>query len=153
MVLLARLGVEDTADSLALLDRQDVLEVEDGLLPVSVLCVGTCGEADGLVAGGKLDVEPGDDSVNKVAAADLELVVSPESEIGDGACVQVECDDSGGVGDDSLDVDGIDEGLGQGGGLERRVVEAPDVVPDWLVSIKDWKKWKNKDSQPIFSSL
>ena len=49
-----------------LLDCQDVPKVEDGLLPVSVLCVGPGGELDGLVAGAELDVEPGDEGVDEV---------------------------------------------------------------------------------------
>lgn len=131
VVLLARSGVEDTGDGLALFDGQDVLEVEDGLFPVGVLCVWAGGELDGLVAGGELNVEPGNDGVDEVAAADFEAVRTVEGEICDGAGVEVEGDDGGGVGDDSLDVDGVDEGLGHGGGFERRVIEAPDVIPDY----------------------
>jgi len=41
---------------------------------VGVLGVGSGGEADGLVAGGELDVEPRDDGMDEVAAARLELV-------------------------------------------------------------------------------
>ena len=100
-----------------------------------VLCVRTSGEADGLVAGGELDVEPGDDGVDEVAAADFHVEGAVEGEVGDGAGVEVKGDDRGGVGDDSLDVDGVDEGLGNGGCLEGGVVEAPDVVPDCLISM------------------
>lgn len=131
VVLLAGLILQHTSDSLAFLDRQDVLEVEDGLLPMCVLCVGPGGEADGLVAGGEFNVEPGDDGVDKVAAADLELEGQVEGEIRDGAGVEVEGDDGGGVGDDGFDVDGVDEGLGHGGRLQGAVVEAPDIVPDY----------------------
>lgn len=74
VVLLAGLVLEDTRDGLTLLDGQDVLEVKDRLLPVSVFCVGAGGELDGLVAAGKLDVEPGNQRVDEVATADLELV-------------------------------------------------------------------------------
>ena len=36
--------------------------------------MGTGGELDGLVAAGELDVEPCDQGVDKVVAADLELI-------------------------------------------------------------------------------
>ena len=39
-------------------------------------------------------------------------------------------DDSAGVGDDGFELDGVDEGFGEGGAFERGVVEAVDVVPD-----------------------
>ena len=74
VVLLAGLVLQDTGDGLALLDCQDVLQVEDSLLPVCVLCVRASGELDGLVAAGELDVEPCDQGVDKVVAADLELI-------------------------------------------------------------------------------
>ena len=74
VVLLAGLILQNTADCLAFFDSQDVLKVEDSLFPVRVLCVRAGGEADGLMAGGKLNVEPGNDGVDKVVAAYLELV-------------------------------------------------------------------------------
>ena len=130
VVLLGGLVLEHAGDGLALLDGQDVLEVEDGLLPVGVLCVGAGGELDGLVAAGKLDIEPGDQGVDEVVAANLDLVRKLECEICYCALVEVEGDDGGGVGDDGLDVNGVDKGLCQGSVLERAVIEAPDVVPD-----------------------
>jgi len=130
VVLLARLVLEETGDGLAFLDGQDVLKVEDGLLPVRVLCVRAGGKLDGLVAAGEFDVEPGDQGMDEVVATNLELVRQLEGEVRDSARVEIECDDGGGVGDNGLDVDGIDERLGQSGVLEGGVVEAPDVVPD-----------------------
>lgn len=118
-------------DLLAGLDGEDVLEVEDGLLPVGVLSVRAGGEADRLVAGGELDVEPRDHGVDVVGAAYGEVEGELESEVGDGAGVQVDGDDGRRVGDDGLELDGVDERLGEGAVLERAVVEAPDVVPDW----------------------
>lgn len=122
---------EHALDLLAGLDGEDVLEVEDGLLPVGVLGVGTGGELDGLVAGGELDVEPRDHGVDVVGAADWEGEGELEGEVCDGAGVEVDGDDRSRVGDDGLELDGVDEGLGEGGVLQRAVVEAPDVVPDW----------------------
>jgi hypothetical protein len=135
VVLITGPGIQDTSNALALLDGQDVLEVEDGLFPVGVLCVGTRGELDGLVAGGELDVEPGDDGVDEVGAAHLKVEGHVEGEVSDSAGVEVEGEDGGGVRDDGFDVDRVDEGLGHGGGFEGRVVEAPDVVPDCLVRL------------------
>lgn len=124
------LAGELTLDLLAGLNGENVLEVEDGLLPVGVLGVGTGGEADGLVAGGELDVEPCDHGVDVVGAADGEGEGQLEGQVGDSAGVEVEGEDGGRVGDDRLELDGVDQRLGEGGVLERAVVEAPDVVPD-----------------------
>jgi hypothetical protein len=129
-VVLVGSAREHALDLLAGLDGEDVLEVEDGLLPVCVLGVGTGGELDGLVAGGELDVEPRDHGVDVVGAAHGEGEGELEGEVRDGAGVEVDGDDGGGVGDDGLELDGVDEGLGEGGVLQRAVVEAPDVVPD-----------------------
>lgn len=122
-------------DLLAGLDGQDVLEVEDGLLPVGVLGVRAGGEADGLVAGGELDVEPRDHGVDVVGAAHGEGEGELEGKVGDGAGVEVEVEDRGGVGDDGLELDGVDERLSESGVLQRAVVEAPDVVPDCEFSL------------------
>ena len=129
-VVVVRRADELTVDLLAGLDGEDVLEVEDGLLPVGVLGVGTGGELDGLVAGGELDVEPRDHGVDVVGAAHGEGEGELEGEVCDGAGVQVDGDDRSGVGDNGLELDGVDEGLGESGVLQRAVVEAPDVVPD-----------------------
>lgn len=154
-VAVVGLAEKSTVELLASLDGQVVVEVEDGLLPVSVLCVGAGAELDGLVAGGELNVEPGDQSVDVVGAADGEGVGKVEGEIGDLAGVEVEGDERSGVGDDSLKVDGIDEGLSESGALERSVVEAPDVVPDCglsqLLMVQSGETGQN--SQLIFSSL
>jgi hypothetical protein len=109
---------------------QDVGEVEDGLLPVGVLGVGSGAEADGLVAGGELDVEPGDQGVDVVGAADGQAEGQAEGQVFGGDFVQVEGQDGAGVGDDGFELDGVDEGLGEGGDFEGRVVEAVDIVPD-----------------------
>ena len=121
---------ELTLDLLAGLDGEDVLEVEDCLLPVGVLGVRASGEADGLVAGGELDVEPRDHGVDVVGAAHREVEGKLEGEVLNGASVEIEGNDRRGVGDNGLQLDGVDEGLGEGGVLERGVVEAPNVVPD-----------------------
>lgn len=129
-VLVVGLDLQVALDLLALVDGDDLVEVKDGLLPVGVLCVGARGEADGLVAGGKLNVEPRHQRVNEVVAPGRQAEGYAEGQVGRGALVQVEGQDGGGVRDDGLDVDRVDQGLRQGRLLERRVVEAVDVVPE-----------------------
>lgn len=130
-------GLHDDAalDLLAVLDGQDVLEIEDGLFPVGVLGVRAGREADGLVAGGEVNVEPRDKGVDKVVALDVEGELLAEGQVGNGASVQVQGQDGRGVGDDGLDVDGVDEGLGEGSLLEGGVVEAVDVIPDYSTRV------------------
>ena len=132
VVVLVRSASEHALDLLASLNSKNILEVEDGLLPVGVLGVRAGGEADGLVAGGELDVEPRDHGVDVVGAADREGEGKLQSEVLNSAGVEVEGEDGGGVSDDGFDIDCVDEGLGHGGVFEGSVVEAPDVIPDWL---------------------
>lgn len=129
-VLVVGADVELALDLLALGDGEDVLEVEDGLLPVRVLGVGAGREADGLVAGREVNVEPGDQGVDEVVAAAGQLEGHVEGQVGDGARVQVEREDGDGLRHGRLDFDSIDQGLGQSGLLEGGVVESVDVVPD-----------------------
>lgn len=129
-VAVVGLAEQSAVELLAGLDGKVVVEVEDSLLPMRVLCVGAGAELDGLVAGGELNVEPGDQGVHVVGAADGERIGEVEGEIGDLAGVEIEGDERCRVGDDGLEIDSVDEGLGEGGALEGGVVEAPDVVPD-----------------------
>lgn len=55
-----------------------------------VLCVWAGGEADGLVAGGEIDVEPCDQSVYEIIAAAVEDEGGGEGEVGGCTCVEVE---------------------------------------------------------------
>lgn len=110
-VLVVGLDVELALDLLAVLDGEDVLDVEDGLFPVSVLGVRAGGEADGLVAGGEVDVEPGNEGVDEIIALSGEGEGGVESEVGDGAGVEVEGEHGDGIGDDGLQVDSIDQRL------------------------------------------
>lgn len=131
LVFLVGAVVERALNLLALLDGEDVLEVEDGLLPVGVLGVGTGREADGLVAGGEVNVEPGDKGVDEVIASGDELEVGLESQVGSGASVKVEGQDVDGVSDDGLNVNSVDKGLGKSSLLKRAVIESVNVIPDW----------------------
>lgn len=82
--------MQRTLDLLALLDGKDILQVKDRLLPVGVLGVGARGEANGLVAGGELDVEPGDERVDEIVAPRGQLEGAAEGEIGGLDFVEVE---------------------------------------------------------------
>lgn len=117
-------------DGLALLDGQDVLEVEDGLLPVGVLCVRAGGEGDRLVAGREFDVEPRDERVHKVVATGVEVEGHAVGQVRRRALVQVEREHAGRVRDHGLHLDRVDERLRQGGLFQRAVVEPVDVIPD-----------------------
>ena len=64
--------IQSSLNLLSLLHRQYFLQVEHCLFPVCVLCVWTGREADGFVARGKVDIEPGNKSVNEIIAADVE---------------------------------------------------------------------------------
>lgn len=110
-VLVVGLDVELALDLLAVLHGEDVLDVEDGLFPVGVLGVRAGGEADGLVAGGEVDVEPGNEGVDEVIALSGEGEGGVEGEVGGGAGVEVEGEHGDGIGDDRLEVDGIDQRL------------------------------------------
>ena len=145
---------------------EHVLEVEDGLLPVGVLGVGAGGEPDGLVAFGELDVEPGDEGVDEIVAAAAEFEGDLEVEIGCGALVEIEDENGRGFSHNGLELDGVDEGLGEGGLLERSVVESVDVIPDFgWVMLEIWRLRQARlralrncgssggYSHPIFSSL
>lgn len=97
----------------------------------------TSTESDRFVAGSEIDIEPSNKSVNKVITTDIEFERGGESKICLGACVEVEGKDGGGVSDDSLDIDGVDERLGKSGGFERRVVESVNVVPDYYELVSE----------------
>lgn len=89
-------------DLLAGLDGEHIGEVEDSLLPVSVLGVWAGAEAYRLVASRELDVEPGDHGVDVVCAAYREAVWEGECEVGDGAGVEIEGEYGARVSDHSL---------------------------------------------------
>ena len=129
-------AAERAGHVLAGLDGQDIGEVEDSLLPVRVLGVGSGAESHGLVAGGKLNVEPGDEGVDVVCPADLKAVREGEVEVVHGAFVEVEGENGRRVCHDGLEFDSVDKRLRQGGELQRSVVESVDVVPNWRESVK-----------------
>lgn len=133
-VLIVGTAAQLAADGLALLDSQDIGQIENSLFPVRVLRVWTGAETDGLVACGEFDIEPGDECMDVVGAADSHLVWQAEVQILGGAGVQIEGEYSAWVRDDCLELDGVDERLGEGGQLERSIVESVDVIPDFTAS-------------------
>lgn len=100
---------------------------------MGVLSVGAGAEVDGLVAGVKGDVEPGDEGMDIVIAVggdregDLEVQVL----LLDGQDVNVL--EPAGAGDDGFRINGVDKGLLEGDLLDRRVVKSVDVVPVCLL--------------------
>lgn len=129
-VIVVGLAAQHALHTLPSLYGKHILQIEYCLLPVRVLGVRTRTEAHRLVAGGELDVEPGDQRMDVVGAADGHGEGEFEGEVGGCAGVEVEGYDGCRVGDDGFELDGVDEGFGESGGFEGRVVEAVDVVPD-----------------------
>ena len=64
------------------------------------------------MAGAEFDVEPGDQGVDVVCAADGEGEGEGEVQVAGLAGVEVEGEDCGRVGYDCFEFDGVDEGLG-----------------------------------------
>jgi hypothetical protein len=111
---------------------------------VSVLGVRASRESNGFVACAELDIKPGDESMDEVVATSIERVRLLECQIRSRDCVEVEGDDGARIGDHSLHIDSINKRLGHGGGLERGVVESPDIVPDW--SEISWRSFEELES-------
>lgn len=130
-VVRVRLAAQLARYRFSRLHRQHVGKVEHRLFPMRVLGMRAGAEANGLVAGGELDIEPGNQGVDIVGTSDLEVEGKREGEVGGGHLVQVKSENGAGVGHDGFKFDGVDEGLGESSELERGVVEAIDVVPDW----------------------
>lgn len=129
-VLFRGLGRDLANNLLALGSDELVGDVEDGLLPVGVLGVGTGGKAEGLVAGGELNIEPRDEGMDVVVALDVEGELSGERELLNGDGVEINRVGEARLGDNSLELDGIDQRFRERDLLHGGVVEAIDVVPD-----------------------
>lgn len=82
------------------------------------------------MASGEIDVEPSDESVDKIVASAVEHEGGLKGEVCGCAGIEVEGEDGGGVGYYSFDFDGVDERFGESGVFEGAVVEAVHVVPD-----------------------
>jgi len=91
-VLCIWLVCEIPRHALALLDCEHFAKIEDRLLPVRIFGMGAGGESNWFVAGGKVDVEPGDQSVNKVIPLATKAKGSREGEFSGCNCVEVDCE-------------------------------------------------------------
>ena len=82
------------------------------------------------MASGEVDVKPGDQSVHEIVSTAVKRKWGGEGKVGGGAGVEIEGQNGGRVGDNGLDLDSVDKGLGKGGVFKRGVVETINVVPD-----------------------
>ncbi len=130
LVLIIWLVFKDSSDLFALLDCQNFAKVENGLLPMRVFGVWTCGEADGLVTGTEFDVKPRDEGMDEVVSSNVEGEGRRKGEVGSFASIEIKSENSCRVSDNCFDLDCIDEWFCQSGVLERGVVEAINVIPD-----------------------
>ena len=130
LVLRVGLVLENSTDRLLFLNSQDIPEIENGLLPVSILGVRTSGESDGLVASSELNIEPRDDGVDEVVTLDGKRVWDFEGQVCWCDCVQIQGEHGAGVRDNSLHFNSIDKGLGEGDVLHGAVVKSINVVPN-----------------------
>ncbi len=96
-----------------------------------ILSVWTSRELDWHMTCCEVDVEPCDDGVDEITSLHMELEGRGESELFGGDVVEINGEDSTGVGNAGFHFDGVDKGFGEGAVFERGKVEAVDVVPDW----------------------
>ncbi len=96
---------------LSLLHGQDFSEVEDGLFPVRILGMRTCGEANGFMTCCEIDIEPGDQGMYKVISSDVKSEGRREGEVTGFAGVEVEGKDCSRVSHHGFDFDSVNEGL------------------------------------------
>lgn len=82
------------------------------------------------MAGREVDIEPGDEGVDVVIASCSEAEWDFERQVRSSDGVEVESDDGTRVADQGLELNSIDEGLGESNILHGRIVEAVDIVPD-----------------------
>ena len=124
------LAHKHAADRLTFFYCQDITQVEDTLFPVRIPRMRTSGEFDGYMAGGKIDVEPCDDSMYEIASLNIEGEWDGECEILKSDGVEVENKDAGWVCNACFEFDSVNEWFRQSSISKRREVEAVDVVPN-----------------------
>ncbi len=118
-----------------------------------ILGVWTGRELDGYVACREVDIEPRNDCVDEITSLRMQLEGGGEGELFGGDVVEIDGEDSAGVGDAGFHFDGVNEGFGKGAVFEGGEVEAVDVVPDWEGQYFIFGLCFKIYSQPIFSSL
>ena len=113
-ILVVGLVGQVSSNRLALFDGEYFSEIEDGLFPMRVLGMWPRGEADGFVAGGEVNVEPGNECVDEVIPLRPYLEGFGESELCSGDGVQVDCEDGAWICDESFHLHRIDKRLAEG---------------------------------------
>jgi hypothetical protein len=89
-VALVRGATNGSANLFTSLDSNSLGCIENSLLPVSVLGVGSGGESYGLVASGEGDVEPSNESMDVIVTSSSDLEVAGESQILLGHCKNID---------------------------------------------------------------
>lgn len=133
-VEIARVGgvgsdVNVTSDRFAVVDGDSVVEVENGLLPVSVLGVRASGKDDGSMTLGELNVEVSNEGVDVIVSLGYNLKVRCPSQVFNLHSVDIDFHDLARASHDGIGIDCIDEGLQIGLSLNAGHVESIDVVP------------------------
>lgn len=95
-----------------------------------VLCVGTGGERNLLVAGVEVGIEPSEESVDIVLPRGLELKGRFKVEVLDLDSLEIDVLDHVGLGDDGFQLDAVNKGFPQDDGKHGAVVETVNIVPD-----------------------
>ena len=98
---------------------------------MSVFGVWACRESDRLVAGGKLDIEPSDESMNEIASSRHHLERCFECEVGRFNGIEIDCHNSSWISNTGLCLHSVDKRFAQGSVFQWREVESIDVVPDY----------------------
>ena len=124
-----------TADGLSLIDSDGLVEVENGLLPVSVLRVRTSGEDDGSVALGELNIEISDKSVDVIVSLGHNSEIRGPSQVLNLNSVNINLHDLSSASSDGIGVNSVDQRFQVGLFLDARHVEAIDVVPVYHIEI------------------
>jgi len=88
-------------------------------------------ELDRLVASAELNIEPSDDSMDEVISSCAQVEWPTEGQVFDRDSIEVEADQRVRVSHDCLHLHGVDKWLCERSLLERAVVKAPNVVPDY----------------------
>ena len=72
LVLVIGLVIQNPGDLFVSLDGKHIVQVEHGLLPVRIFRMWASREADWLVALGELNIEPRNEGMDEVVAADFQ---------------------------------------------------------------------------------
>ena len=132
-LLIVRLACKTSCDLFILLYRKDFPKVEDCLLPVCVFTVGASGELNRLVTSCEFNIEPGDERMDKIlGSSDFECEGCFECKIGRTDVVEIDDKDTCRISNACLDLHRIDEWFAQSSILERRIVKAINVIPNYI---------------------